>query len=436
MFKNINEALDYLYSFINLEYTERKYKSKEYSLENIRNLVSLFNIDLEKFKFIHIAGTKGKGSTTLFITNFLNILGYSTTTFLSPHLIKPNERIMHNLNEISDDEILKNLNIIKITIDNKNLRPTTFELFFLIFLLFSREKQPDYLVVEVGLGGRLDTTNIIKPVLTVITPISYDHVNILGKSLKLIAKEKAGIIKEGIPVVVSNQRFACNLVIKKVSNKKNTKIHQTINYFKLLSFRFYSDSTLFSFKFKNKIFNDICINTLGKHQIENFFSALLSVFIIDNKIMDIFKSNKIIKIKILGRIQLLSKDPLIIVDVAHNEDSCRKLVNTLKKYFPDRKWSVLSCLAKGKDYSSFYKILSKITDKLIITSCSVYKESEPKIVYNVVKKIIKKIILIENFDEAYSHVIKSEKPLLVTGSFYIAGPFLEKYYRLQSKIYF
>jgi len=428
MFTDITEALDYLYSFINLEFTEKKYKSKEYSLENINHLVYLFNIDLNKFKFIHIAGTKGKGSTTLFISNLLNLLGYSTTTFLSPHLIKPNERILLNLFEIDDEEIIMIINIIKPIIDEKNLRPTTFELFFLIFLIFSKEKKPDYLVVEVGLGGRLDTTNIIKPVLAVITPISFDHVNVLGKSLNLIAKEKAGIIKDNISVVVTNQKLISNLVISNTAKKKSAKIYKTKNFFKLLSFKFLKDSSLFSFKFKNETFNDICINILGKHQIENFFTALLSVFIIDNNIIALIKKNKIINIKILGRIQLLSKEPLIIVDVAHNDDSCKKLVNTLKKYYPKQKWTILSCLAKGKNYSSFYKILSKITDTLIITSCSKYKESEPKIVFNIAKKFIKNTILIENFNDAYDYIIENFKSILVAGSFYIAGPFIEKYY--------
>lgn len=426
MFKNINEALEYIYSFINLEIIEKKYKSKVYSLDNIRNLVSLFQIDLSSFKIIHIAGTKGKGSTTLFISYLLRLLGYNVTSFLSPHIEKINERILYNLTEIEDEEFIQIISYIKEVLDNANLTPTTFELLFLCFLLYSKIKKPDYLIVEVGLGGRLDTTNIVLPIISVITRIGYDHTEILGKSLKSIAREKAGIIKENLPVVVTEQKITAMKVIKKVCKKKNSQLFSVKKFFKLLEYKQVNCHSIISFRFKNFNFNEIILNTIGKHQIYNFFTSILTVYLIDNKILDNLLKIKSIEVKIKGRIEIISLTPLIIVDVAHNKESALALVKTLKESFPHIKWHVLSSMAKGKDYKNFYKTISTITKSLTITTCS-YKESEPEKIYKLVKKYFKECNIIVDFNTAYNYFIKKDGALLITGSFYVVSPFINNF---------
>lgn len=427
MFNNIDQAIDYIYSFINLEVSEKKYKTNTYSLENIKKLITLFNIDILKFKIIHVAGTKGKGSTTLFITYLLNELGYKTASFLSPHVKRINERILYNQKEISDDELIQLVSFVKETLNKSSLIPTTFELLFIIFLLFCNKKDIDYLVIEVGLGGRLDTTNVVKPIVSVITPIGYDHMDVLGSTLKLIAKEKAGIIKDNTPVVSNIQKSSCKSVIKNVCKKRNSPIYFINKDFKLTSYKVNGLVSKISFKFKNTVFKDITLYMYGIHQVYNLFTAILSVYLVDKKVIGYLKSCKEIKLKLNARLEIVCKNPLILVDVAHNYDSAKVLVKTLKTLFPAKKWIVLSSMAKGKDYKKFYKIISKIAHKIIITSCSEFKESEPEVIYKNVFNYFKKVVLIENFDDAYDFFIKQEGNLLVTGSFYVVSPFLNKF---------
>ena len=197
MISSIGEVYDYIYSFINAERNEKVLSNSQkiYSIDNIRRYLEYFDNIHNKFKIIHIAGTKGKGSVSFFISYLLKSLGKNVATFLSPHLIDINERFLFNLEKISNDDLIFLTNEVKKVIDKNKIIPTTFELLFLIFLLFSKKMKADIVVIETGLGGRLDCTNVVDPVLSVITPIGKDHTNILGRSLYRISGEKAGIIK-------------------------------------------------------------------------------------------------------------------------------------------------------------------------------------------------------------------------------------------------
>jgi dihydrofolate synthase/folylpolyglutamate synthase len=425
MISTINEALDYIYSFINLEKTAAKYKSKEYSLDNIKKILVHFNNPEKSLNIFHVAGTKGKGSTSFFITYLLNELSLKTTTFLSPHLAKPNERIMSGLDLISDKDIIRLTKKIKEEIEKNNFIPTTFEFFFILFLLFSKKKHPDYSIIETGLGGRLDTTNVVDPVVSVITPISYDHTNVLGRKISGIAFEKAGIIKPFRKAVLSNQPYKCNDIFIKKAEENNCRLFTVGEYFKLLKFMPNGKGIVFDFKFKNKRINDFFLPLFGIHQINNFFTALLGVYLVRPEIIDLISDKKNIDLRIPGRIELLKDDPPLILDVAHNSDSAEKLKSTLLLHFPGIKWNILSGMSADKDYKGFYRELKKISKKVIITEPSYYKKSEPYKVFLSAKSIIKNTEYIKDFNKAFNKAVGLKEPLLVTGSFYIAGPFLE-----------
>ncbi len=429
MLKNINEVSNYIYSFVNLE-KDDKYngnKQKAYSLDNIIYILKYFNNPEKDKNIIHISGTKGKGSVSILISHLLSLLKFNSTTFLSPHLIDLNERILFNLNPIKDKELIELTNKSKKIINKNNLKPTTFEFLFIIYLLYSIKKNPDYLVIETGIGGRLDCTNIVKPLISVITPISIDHTNILGKTIKKITYEKGGIIKENKKVVIGKQRYISKIILKKIANKKKSKFYDINKNIKLLSYKSYKDGLLFDFSFNKIIIKNFFIPMLGVHQIYNFFIALQSVYLLNPGIIDIFKKINELRIHIPGRLEILSKVPLIILDVAHNSDSAEKLKDTLLFHYPDIKWIVLSGMTSFKDYKTFYKKIKKIVDKLIITSPSNFKNSNPLDVFNAAKLIIGDAVYIPSFEEAFNRALSFNKPLLVTGSFYIAGPFLQKW---------
>jgi dihydrofolate synthase / folylpolyglutamate synthase len=425
-FNTIDQALDYIYSFINLEKSiEKKNVQKEYSLENIKYILKFFNNPQNNMKIIHIAGTKGKGSTTYFVSYLLKQLGYNVLSFVSPHLVKPNERILFNLDPISDSNLILIVNKIESILSINNLIPTTFELFFLIYLIFSKEIKADFLVIEVGLGGRLDCTNIVDPLISVITSISYDHVNILGNTIKKIAFEKGGIIKENKKTVLSRQSYNCKNIFKKICKEKNSQFFDSEKYYKILKYQLNTNGIIFDFKFRKKIIHNIKLSIYGYHQIENFMTAFLTVSLINNKVIEILNENKNIDLIIPARIELINKNPYIIADVAHNRDSAKKLKNTLKSHFKNIKWVVLSGMTSEKDYKGFFKEIKSIAEEIIITKPSDFKKSNPEKVYNEAKKIFNKSLYIENINDAIKCAINKKKNLLITGSFYISGPFIE-----------
>ena len=430
--KTISDCYDYIYSFINLENNlDNRIIKNEYNLNNIRELLNIFDNPQKNFKIIHIAGTKGKGSVVYFISQLLSLSGYNTTAFISPHILNPNERILFNLIPISDAELIEIVNHISEKILNFEIKPTTFELFFLIFLLYSKKKNPDFLVIETGLGGRLDTTNIIDSMISVITTIGFDHTNILGKRIVDIAREKGGIIKENRNVVISKQIYNCQNVFKRIASDRNTKIFFTDKLLKLKKIQYKETGFLIDLKFKNIWYKNIMLDFFGKHQINNFLCALYTVYLINKNIIELLSDDKNKFYLPKARIELINKNPEIILDVSHNKESVIQLIDSIKKHFNKKKWIIISCMAIDKDYKTFYKKLNKITDYFIITKLSQYKKSEPNRIFDFVKRINKKSYLIENtkdaIDETIFLAIKKQKNILVTGSFYLAGPFLERW---------
>ena len=194
----------------------------------------------------------------------------------------------------------------------------------------------------------------------------------------------------------------------------------------MLNFKANEAGIIFSFRFFDKKVDNLFLPIYGKHQIYNFAMSLLAVYLIDNNILQILDKDKKLDIKIAGRIELINQNFPIILDVSHNKDSCKKLKETLKLHFPTiKKWVILSGMTQDKDFEGFYSQIKSICDTLIITKPDDYKKSEPQKVFEIAKKYCKNTVFVEEFDKAMEYSISQKKPLLVTGSFYIAGPFLE-----------
>ena len=335
------------------------------SLDRLKKLLEkLNNPHLKLPPVIHIAGTNGKGSTLSFIQNILIENNYIIHAYISPHLKSFNERIIIRnklINKKSLYSVLKKIKKI-----NNNEPITFFEITTAAaFYIFSKKKS-DFLILETGLGGRLDATNIInKSLIDIITPIGIDHQDFLGKSLKKITNEKLGIIKKGSTIIISKQK---KLVKNHILNKLNLKKNNTLFYgnrFKILE----KNSKTFKLEYDKKkyIFNNPKL--IGEHQIENASTAITSIFIL--KKLGYNFNNKsinkgIIKTVWPGRLEKVKLDKIpVYLDGAHNIDGAKKLLNFFKQK-NQKVWIIIGML-NNKNLNDFIKILQPIADGVVLT---------------------------------------------------------------------
>ncbi|MBO5289032.1 MAG: hypothetical protein J6B11_06505 [Spirochaetales bacterium] len=430
MFQDIEETLDYIYSFTNLEKTGTS--ASCYSLDNISNILNCLGNPHKGLKFIHIAGTKGKGSTSLFITRLLLECGYNTLTFTSPHLVRTNERIMYNMMEISDDDLIDITSSLKKIFDKNNLVPTTFEFFFLISIMYGIQRDADYFVIETGLGGRLDCTNVINPEISVITTIGFDHIEILGNTIRQISAEKAGIIKENRPVIFGKQCYRCGKFFSNVANKLNSPFFSVKKIYKVENICYRQDGISFSFKRKGKNKVDFQLPFYGKHQIWNFLTALECVLQISPNLIEHLKIYGSIDLSIPGRIEKISSSESLFIDTAHNKESIDSLVITLRKHFPNKKWDILFSVCNTKDVAYISRKIAKIADQILITNLSAYKNADVQQLVKELQKYCDNVKLVPVQEKAFEEFINDKKysnAKLVTGSFYLSGPFKEWYFK-------
>lgn len=430
MFQNIEDTLDYIYSFTNLEKSGTS--TSCYSLDNIKNILKCLGNPHSRLKCIHIAGTKGKGSTSLFITRLLLECGYNTLTFTSPHLVRTNERIMYNMMEISDDNLIEITNSLKNIFEKNQLTPTTFEFFFLIAIMYGIQKDADYFVIETGLGGRLDCTNIIVPEMSVITTIGFDHIEILGNTIKQIAIEKAGIIKTKAPVILGKQRYRCSSVFSNIAKKQLSPFYSVKKLYKVRNIRYSEEGIAFSFKRKGKDEINFLLPFYGKHQVWNFLTALECVLQISPNLIEHLKIYGSIDLNISGRIEKLpSVEQNLFIDTAHNKESIDSLVVALEKHFPKRKWDILFSVCDTKDVHYISRKILKIANQVLVTNLSAYKQADIQLLASELHKHSCKIEVIPEQEAAFDTFMRNSKysnAKLVTGSFYLSGPFKEWYF--------
>jgi dihydrofolate synthase/folylpolyglutamate synthase len=332
--------------------------------------------------------------------------------------------------EISDEDLIDITNSLKSIFEKNNLIPTTFEFFFVIAILYGIQKDVDYFVIETGLGGRLDCTNIITPQISVITTIGFDHTEILGNTIKQIAKEKAGIIKSKSPVILGKQIYRCSNVFSNIAKKQSSPFFSVKKVYKVRNIRYKDEGISFSFKRKGKDEVDFLLPFYGKHQIWNFLTALETVLQISPNLIEHLKIYDSIDLSIPGRIELLSSSDNVFIDTAHNKESIDSLVAALKKHFPNKKWNVLLSVCTTKDVSYISKKISKIAERVLVTNLSSYKNANVQQLTEELRKHCGNVELIPEQEKAFEVFMTDKKysdVKLVTGSFYLSGPFKEWY---------
>ena len=378
-------------------YQSQGSKAYKPGLDNIKSFVDHLNINTQDIKLIHVGGTNGKGSTCAYLSSIIQESGYRVGTFTSPHFFDYRERIKVNNNKIEKDFIsqfiINNRDIIE------KLELTFFELSFGMSLSYYIEKNVDYAIIEVGLGGRLDATNIINPILSVITNISYDHTEILGNTLKKIAFEKAGIIKQNTKVIIGERDSDTENVFIDIAHKNFSPI-------------------IFASDYKSKFENS---------DIEYFNKNIRTVVQVcrnlnDEKINDNSIEKGILNVDIntdfYGRWTVLNDSPKIIFDSAHNESGFIHLSKQLSLLEYDRLFFILS-FVKGKNVK---KLISYLPNKSLIyfTSSNISRSMNH---VEIEESIGENINFNKNPRMIYSNILSGASPndlIIITGSNYIA----------------
>ena len=424
---NINEALNYIYSFMG---KKNLHKNSFNHINNVKEILNILGYK-QTFKIIHITGTKGKGSTTLVLSNMLKFAGYKTASFVSPHIINVRERMAINNQWISEDDFIDITKKIKNILEkNKIYNITVFEIFTIIGLYYFYIQNVDYACVEVGIGGKLDCTNIVDSSISVITSISYDHMEILGNTIEEITEQKAGIIKENSLVVSAAQEKESINIIKKISKEKKSKLYVFKKDFdvdiisntnKILEFNYIENEKKYKFE----------TTLLGEHQSENISLAFKSFKLLMNNINKDEKIfyNAIDSIKnfnINARLTFVQRNPDIIIDGAHNPKSLFRILKTIYKWYDYL--IILFAPLSEKDIKGMCEILQNSDSFIIVSSPNTnYKENDSYKTYQYLKER-DNIIHIENFNEAVKYMQKLSKekniPALVIGSLYSASDYI------------
>lgn len=361
---NYNEALKYISDTY-------KFGSK-LGLENIKKLTELLGNPQDKYKIIHIAGTNGKGSTSNMTHDVLMANGYKVGLFISPYLEEFTERIQINKEHIDKDSLGRITALVKEKVDimvkEGFNHPTEFEIVTAIGFKYFEEQNIDFLVLEVGLGGRFDATNAIsKSLISVITSISYDHTEYLGDTLEKIAYEKAGIIKENNDVVIYPQEKNIVDVVREQAKLKNSKVHLTDkDDIHLISTDI--DGQILSYSNKSVFdLENFKINLLGEHQIYNCLTVLKVLEVLKEKGYNITEESirqGLSSCKFAGRFEIIQKNPIIILDGGHNINGVEYFSKAVKRYFPDKKIILFYGMLKDKHPEMIIDYLTDISKEI------------------------------------------------------------------------
>lgn len=372
----------------------------EFTLDNIKELLNIFHKPQDKLKIIHITGTNGKGSVASFIENALRENAYKVGKFTSPYITNIREEIEINNEEISEEDFAKLATEVREKVeelDEKKIFVSGFEILTSIAYIYFARNNLDFAVMEVGMGGRVDATNVMEKSIPVFCHISLDHANILGDTIGKIAHEKGGIIKENSQVFSYPQDEEARAELKKLSKEKNSSFYEfSQDEVEILSSN--EEGNVFNFRdHKN-----VEISLIGDHQALNASLALMVLDFLkkdygldEEKIKEGLK-----KAKNLGRTECLSKDPLIIIDGSHNLDSIERIEESVKK-FSYNKLILGFSLLKDKDHDHILKKIENIADKIVLTEIDSDRHTDLKELEAEFKKFSKKEIYpIKNREEA------------------------------------
>lgn len=420
---NYKEAMSYIKKVGNF--------GSNYGLERTERLLEILGSPHKKLKVIHIAGTNGKGSTTSMISSMLIEEGFNVGMYTSPFLEEFEERIQINRENIKKTDLGNYMDYIKNAVEEVikegYSHPTEFEIITCLMFKYFYDKKVDYAVIEVGLGGRLDSTNVVNPLVTVITSISLDHTNILGNTLSEIAREKGGIIKENTPLVLYPQKEEVIKELEYIAKEKSANIYKVkYNDVKLLEI-IREDNVYQKIEVKGELKNYIAnLRLLGEHQILNCAVAVKVIEILSKiqgfKIKDIEKG--IENSKWIGRLEILNKNPLVVIDGAHNIQGITTLKENVIKYFNYENIILLIGILADKQVEDMINIIAPMSKGIIALTPHSNRAELGAELKKEIEKVNANVESFDSYEEGFRKALEisgDNDLILVTGSLYMIG---------------
>lgn len=418
--EDYNKVTEYIFNL-------KRFGDIKLRLDTVRELLRRIDDPHKNLKSIHVGGTNGKGSTAAMIASILQSSGYRVGLFTSPHLSNYNERISINGEKISEDKIVQMIKEFIPLINQMNPTPTFFEVTTALAMKYFSEQNVDFAVFEVGIGGRLDATNVITPLVSVITNVSLEHTEILGNTVKKIAKEKGGIIKENGILVTAADSEALD-VFESICKRKNSKIIKVCKDVNVEKISSSLDGQKFSVKYFQRSI-ELFMHLLGDHQLINAATAVAAIEALKFHGIDI--SENAIKsgmenVKWPGRMEVMQLEPLVILDCAKDPAAARALKESMLRNFPKRgKLVLVISVSSDKSFQAIMKELVPIADNVVITKHKVMNRAiDTEILADEVKKYSKHFVVVESVKEAVKEAMKlggKECTVLVTGSIFTVG---------------
>ena len=432
------QAADYILSYPDYEKEPVPHDAANYDLRRVEELLARLGNPHLKAGSVHIAGTNGKGSIAAMVASALTASGYTTGLYTSPHLHTLRERIRVNGNLISEEEYVALVERLKPEIEAVNQKATygeltTFELVTALGFAHFNLKGVDFQVLEVGMGGRFDATNVIHPEVCLLSSISFDHTEVLGNSLAEIAAEKAGIIKPGSVVVVSPQPDEVAQVVEKTCQNRQARLVRVGSDVTWHSLSSDLERQLFQVEGRLGSYK-LSIPLLGDYQLANAATAVAALEVLAEKGFNISRDSiteGLARVSWPGRFQILSHHPIIVVDGAHNPDSAHRLKETLEQYFDPGQAVLVTGASSDKDVAGVASELAPLFDKVIVTRSCHPRAMAPALLKAEFARYGVEAQVADAVPEALALALAEDGDLIcVAGSLFIVGEAIEQANRL------
>ncbi len=411
-------------------------------LDTILNILKFLNSPQKNYHIVHVAGTNGKGSTATYIASILQKAGFKTGLYTSPHLSQFNERISIDSQMISNDQIVRAYQAVD-SVDIGKRKATFFEIATAMGFYHFSQENVDWAVIETGMGGRFDATNVAIPKISVITNLSLEHTDYLGNTIKALAWEKGGIIKQNIPVITGVSQSSGLKVLHEIAKEKSADLYQ---YKKDFSARKDPKQPTYTYTGLNQKFDQLTKPLPGDHQKENLSLALAACELIFKKFKssdkrynlntDIIKKGLSIS-KWPGRLEHIMQDPLVIIDGAHNLQAAKVLGKYLSTRTKDKKLTLVLGILDDKPHEKMLKCLVPLAQNIIVTKATIDRSLDPNILKKAIQKITKTPVkVVETVTEAVTYALNISSPddaVCIAGSLYVAGEARDELLRLKNK---
>ena len=428
-FQSFDQVMKYMESFTNLEKKTDNYTTRTYRLDRMQAIMKTLGNPQESYKTIHVAGSKGKGSTASYIAAALRASGFKTGLYMSPHVSDYRERFTIDGEYIEDSVLLSVADKLVCALDGFHFcdelgenQPTTFELYTAYAFLLFKENNCSWAVIETGLGGRLDATNILRPQASVLTPIELEHTDILGPTIEKIAIEKSKIIKRSVPSFSALQNPEALCVFKAEASSIGSDFHYLGDYI--------TDLTEDHIAFKDGYSWNCRLSMAGLVQAQNCALALMVIRTLGLYVPSVTEK-ALSENKIPGRMELVPWKRPLYLDGAHTKNSMGYLLETFRKMFPGKDGICIFGAVTGKNHVDMAHQILGAFDTVVVSRPGTYKVSNPKALYELLLSIkgpSQTVVLYEDAKDALSYCLehtKESEPVLCAGSFYLAGSIKE-----------